>query len=139
VRGEAGTDNATGAREPTAGASLQPGTPGTTCAAPSSVAISLLPTSIANTHIIGTSSCPQSFGTTTLTNTGNVAVSWSGSPPNGLSMSPSSGSLSPGQSVTIQINFTCAVPYSFTGTVSVSASGTGGSASQSLTVHVTVQ
>ena len=135
--GPAGADGFTG--EGAIDDSFNDGAPGNPCAPVTSA--SLTPSVISGTHIIGTSPCPQTFGTATLTNTGTTGLTWSTSPPSGIATSPLSGTLQPGQSVNIAVNFTCSRAQSFSGTLVFIVRGVnnGPFVNRTLTVNATVQ
>jgi len=78
-------------------------------------------------HVVGSTSCPQTAGTFQVQNTGDSQITFSASSSNSaIDVSPPSGSIPPGGSVTLTAQFNCGTQTSFNSTIDVSASQPGG-------------
>lgn len=73
------------------------------------------------THIVFQSPCPQPIGTITITNTGDVPFDWFRMGVAGTRTTPPAGSLEPGESVTLTVEFTCDVAKDIMGEIIIKA------------------
>ena len=100
-----------------------------------SVGVSLSEETVSFNHEVGTTECPQEFGSFEVTNSGNVETAYTvtvgGAP---LSAAPSSFTLAPGASQTVTVEFTCAQSTSFEGTITISGEAAGQTAMATLAV-----
>jgi hypothetical protein len=103
------------------------------CAA--AVLIAVAPTTLAFTHSVGVTACPQIIGTLRVTNLSNGAVtatlSVSGA---AITLDAASATVQPGNSVDFNVSFNCSLQASFNATILVS--GTNGPATDFKTVTV---
>ena len=67
------------------------------------------------------SPCPQPIGTITVTNNGNVPFDWFRLGLLGTRTTPSAGSLNPGESVVLTVEFTCVPPSDVMGNIRIKA------------------
>ena len=65
--------------------------------------------------------CPQPIGTITVTNNGNVPFDWFRLGLAGTKTTPSAGSLAPGESVVLTVEFTCNPPSDIMGEIRIKA------------------
>ncbi len=65
--------------------------------------------------------CPQFIGAITVTNTGNVAFDWVRMGIPGTRTTPTGGSLQPGESETLTVEFTCDPPTDINGIIDIKA------------------
>ena len=65
--------------------------------------------------------CPQPIGTITVTNNGNVPFDWFRLGIAGTKTTPSAGSLAPGESVVLMVEFTCNPPSDIMGNIRIKA------------------
>lgn len=86
--------------------------------------VSLTPTNLEFSHTIGVSDCPQGVGTVELTLVGGEDVrDWSIGGGQHLDFSPSSGTLEPGETVTVEVTFDCSAESSFQSTATFELQG----------------
>jgi hypothetical protein len=109
------------------------------CGTPSQASIRIDPQTLAFTHIIGTSPCPQVVGRFTVRNTGSENVLVSGLNVSGpLTASPTRGDIPPNGSLEITVFFDCSRRTDFVGSVQVDV-GDGTSLTAAVTVQGTVR
>jgi hypothetical protein len=108
---------------------------------PEELALRLEPESIDFTHTVGRSPCPQLIGRVTIRNAGTTAFTTALHPEQAgvpLSFGPNQ-TVQPGQSVTIDVFFTCASQSSFIAFVDTLPAGQGGGSSNALDTKFVVR
>jgi hypothetical protein len=81
---------------------------GQSCGAPPANLISVTPTSVTQTHTVGSTPCPQNLGSLSVKNLTSFSLSFSTLLDHGaFNLSNGSGSLGPGQTKSIGLNFNC--------------------------------
>ena len=91
--------------------------------------------SLTFTHVVGTTTCPQTVGTVVVTNVSGEAVQVTTTGHTALALDPSSFTLAAGASRTVTVRFNCATQQSFV--VTVTFRGSAGSQAQNRTLQVT--
>ncbi|NNE07004.1 MAG: hypothetical protein HKN20_00450, partial [Gemmatimonadetes bacterium] len=95
--------------------------------------------SLAFQHITGVGDCPVSTGTVTLTNTSNRTVEWTAGDTGDnerIAAEPSAGTLAPGASVEIDMQFLCNTEASFETGVRIEAKTLDGTVQDEITIGV---
>lgn len=103
---------------------------------PVPVTFTALPASITATHTIGTSPCPQTLGTFTVSNTGSSSITVTIPAVTDLSFDKTSFSVAAGTSTTVTIRFTCDNVPPLTKTVTITATGGGATSSKTIAVQL---
>lgn len=108
---------------------------------------SVTPTSMGQTHTFGQSSCPQSIGTITVTNTSGASVNFSANVPHaslrltvaaGTPSSSVSGGIGVGSTAQIAVTFNCASSQSVVSTVTVTVRNLANTVIETYNVSVNV-
>jgi len=107
--------------------------------APPNVSMALSPEALSAEHAVGSSPCPQDVGTFTITNDGDVTITWGAAAQNGsLDIDIRDGTLEPGESVTVTLVFNCGTQDSFSSTVLVEAQAAGVTVSAEVAVSMSI-
>ena len=103
--------------------------------------ISIPEDSVSFLHVVGSTPCPQVAGTFQVQNTGSSQITFTASSSNSaIDVIPANGSIPPGGSITLTVQFNCGTQSSFNSTVDVSAFdlGGGGEDTASIPVQATI-
>jgi Bacterial Ig-like domain (group 2) len=123
------------------GPSFSDGNDGNNCP---TINVTTLPTAF--DHTVGVTPCPTTIGTFVISNpSGTASMSWTvgTSAPlairhNGTAGTTQTGTLAPGQTVELIVEFDCSQTTSFTQTVRISTTSSGGSETKEVTITGTV-
>ena len=103
---------------------------------PTPVTFTALPASITVTHTIGSSPCPQTLGTVTVSNTGSSTITVTIPAVTDLSFDKTSFSVAAGASTTVTVQFTCDNVPPLTKTVTINATSGGVTSSKTVAVQL---
>ena len=103
---------------------------------PTPVTFTALPASITATHTIGSSPCPQTLGTVTVSNTGSSTIAVTIPAVTDLSFDKTSFSVAAGASTTVTVQFTCDTVPPLTKTVTINATSGGVTSSKTVAVQL---